>query len=203
MAGDPRVDAYIAKARPFARPILERIRSAVHAASDEIEESIKWGAPAFLWRGRTVCLMAAFKGHATLSLRRGKELDLAALGIEPRAGEAMGELGRIGTLDDLPAEDRLVALVCSAIALEEAGPASAEPGRRAVTVPPIPPAFAEALAENAGARATFEGFPPGARRDYVEWIAEAKREATRDRRIATAIEWLAEGKRRNWKYEKC
>lgn len=202
MTRDQRVDAYIEqRAKPFARPILERIRAAMHSAHGEIEEAIKWGAPAFLWNGRTLAVMAAFKAHCALSFSRDKEFDLKSLGLDDKSGEAMGRLGRIETLEDVPDDAAIAALVGQAIALEQAGPA--KKSKKPIRVPPLPREFAAALSANAKAKAVFDGFPPGARRDYVLWVAEAKREATRDKRIATAVEWLAEGKKRNWKYENC
>ena len=205
MPRDPRVDAYIAKAKPFARPILERIRAAVHAADANVEEAIKWGAPAFMWKGRILLIVAAFKAHVAINFWRGKELDFAPLKIAAEPGEAMGQLGKISGEGDLPSGKALEALVRQAIALEETVPGNSAPAKKkpAVRVPALPAPFAAALAANPAAKTNFDGFPPSARRDYIEWIAEAKRETTRDRRIATAVEWLAEGKRRNWKYESC
>ncbi|QLC25815.1 hypothetical protein HFP57_12820 [Parasphingopyxis algicola] len=203
MTRDPRIDAYIEeRTGAFAQPILRHIRAMLHGVDDAIEEGIKWGAPAFLYKGRTLAIMASFKEHAVLSFSRDKEFDLEGLGLEDKAGDAMGRLGRIESMDDLPPDDAIVALTRQAIALEKTGlPKKAK--KPAVAVPPLPEPFAEALAVNREAQAVFDGFPPGARRDYVEWIAGAKREATRDKRIATAVEWLAEGKKRNWKYENC
>ncbi|MEO1167110.1 MAG: YdeI/OmpD-associated family protein [Pseudomonadota bacterium] len=203
MTWDPRIDAYIEeRSADFAQPILRHIRAALHGADGAIDEGIKWGVPAFLYEGRTLAIMASFKKHAVLSFSRDGEFDLSALGLEDKAGEAMGRLGRIESMDDLPPDDAIVALTRQAIALEKAGPPK-KAQKRAVVVPPLPEPFADALAGNRAAKTVFDGFPPGARRDYVEWIAGAKREATRDKRIATAVEWLAEGKKRNWKYENC
>lgn len=203
-ARDGRIDAYIARAQPFARPILERLREAAHAACPECEETLKWGAPAFVYKGRTLAIMASFKAHAVMSFQRGEEIDFAAAGIDRRGGEAMGQLGRIESVETMPAPEAIEALVRAAMALEDAGPRKRTVARKGpVTAPPIPEAFAAALAGAAEAKAHFDGFPPGAQRDYVDWIAEAKREATRDKRIADAIEWLSEGKKRHWKYEAC
>ena len=63
-----------------------------------------------------------------------------------------------------------------------------------------PPDLAAALKKNAQARATFDGFSPSHKKEYIEWIVEAKRDETRQRRLSQAIEMLAEGKTRNWKY---
>ena len=114
MTRDDRIDAYIEdRSLPFARPILKRIRTAMHAAHDEIDEDIKWGSPAFLWNGRTLAIMASFKAHAALSFSRDKEFDLESLGLQDRAGEAMGRLGRIESVDDLP-DDATIRLLVQA-----------------------------------------------------------------------------------------
>lgn len=202
MNRDDRIDAYIEdRTLPFAQPILRRIREAVHAADDEIEEDIKWGAPAFLHNGRTLAIMASFKRHAVLSFTRDKELDFAKAGLSRKPGEAMGLLGKLKSEDDVPGDTQIKALIEQAIALEKAGPAKKK--AKPVKVPPMPEPLADALSANPKSKEVFDNFPPGAQREYVEWVAEAKREATRDKRIATAIEWLAEGKKRNWKYENC
>jgi uncharacterized protein YdeI (YjbR/CyaY-like superfamily) len=198
MSRDPRIDAYIAKAAPFARPILEHVRKRVHAAAPEAEETIKWSAPGFTIDGKILLMMAAFKQHAALNFWRGQELGDGS----PKAG-AMGQFGRLTSIDDLPPDPELDALIREAAALARTAPAP-----RKVKHEPKPPAelhpeFAKALAANPKAKATLDGFPPSARRDYLDWIAEAKQDKTRAKRIADAVEWLSEGKRRHWKYENC
>lgn len=194
---DPRVDAYIATSADFAQPILTHLRELVHATCPDVEETMKWSFPHFMYRGM-LCSMASFKGHCALNFWKG------ALVLDGAGScEAMGQFGRIGSLADLPAETVLAGYVQKAMALNERGVKS--PVRASVRVArperPVPPALAAALAKNAKARATFAGFPPSQRREYVDWISDAKTDATRERRVATAVEWLAEGKTRNWKYE--
>ncbi len=193
---DPRVDAYIAKAAPFARPILAHLRELVHRADPAIEETIKWGMP-FFECGGIVGHMAAFKAHCAFGIWRGGQLEKTG-----KEGEAMGQFGRIATLGDLPPDATIVALAKKAVARNLAGEKAARPVKRAKEPIPMPPELAGALAKNRAARATFDGFPPGHQREYLEWITEAKTAATRDKRIATAVEWLALGKTRNWKYRK-
>ena len=194
---DPRVDAYIRKAPQFARPILEHLRDVVHAACPRVEEDIKWGAPHFLHHGM-LASMAAFKAHACFGFWRGKELF-----PDGGAGGAMGDFGRLTSVGDLPSKKALTALVRQAMALNESG--AATPKRRAKPKPPpVPsPAFAAALKASRQAAKMFAAFTPGQQREYVDWIDGAKREATRERRIAQAIEWIAEGKTHNWKYQDC
>lgn len=194
---DQRVDAYIAKAAPFARPILEHVRAIVHEGCPDVEEAIKWGMPGFLYGGRLLCGMAAFKAHASFGF--WKHALVVGEG-EEQAG--MGSFGKLETVRDLPPKKQLVAYVKKAAALDAQG-ARASPARKAAApkAAPVPtPEFAAALRRHKAAAATFKAFPPGRQREYVEWIAEARREETRDRRIAQAVEWLAEGKQRNWKY---
>ncbi len=196
MQEDPRIDAYIARQADFARPILAYLRDAMHAACPDGEETIKWGMPTFTYRGKILAGMAAFKRHASLSF-----WNESVLGAGERNREAMGQFGRIAAIDDLPPRARLIALIRAGMALIEAG---AKPPRAAATKPPpeVPPDLATALAANPAAKATFDAFPPSARRDYVEWITGARREETRARRLAQAVAWLAEGKRRHWQHER-
>ena len=198
MSGDPRVDAYIAKAAPFARPILEHVRARVHAAVPEVEETLKWGAPSFTLDGKILLMMAAFKAHAALNFWRGQEIGDGA----PKAG-AMGQFGKLTSLGDLPPDADFDALVREAAALAKTAPAPRKIKHAPKPAPGIHPEFAAALAKAPKAKASLDGFPPSAQRDYLEWISEAKQDATRAKRIATAVEWLSEGKRRHWKYQNC
>ncbi|WP_300621697.1 YdeI/OmpD-associated family protein [Dokdonella sp.] len=194
-ASDPRIDAYIAAAAPFAQPILARLRARVHEACPEVEETIKWGSPFFVYRG-LLCHMAAFKQHCAFGFWKGKQI----VG-EDAPEEAMGQFGRLGALADLPPKKVFVAYLKKAMALNEAGVPTATRAKK--TPRPetaVPDDLAAALAGNAKARGTFEAFSPSQRREYVEWIAEARRAETRAQRLATTLEWLAEGKPRNWKY---
>lgn len=197
---DPRVDAYIAAAAPFARPILEHLRALVHKACPQVIETIKWGMPAFEHKG-PMCGMAAFKKHCTFGFWKAELLG-AGDATFAKADEAMGQLGRITSRDDLPADRTITKLVKQSAALNEAGikvPKAVRAARKPVVVPPE---LQAALKRNAAARKTFEAFSPSHQREYAEWIVEAKAEATRERRLATALEWLAEGKPRHWKYRR-
>jgi uncharacterized protein YdeI (YjbR/CyaY-like superfamily) len=198
MSCDPRVDAYLAKAQPFARPILEHVRKRVHAVVPGIEEAMKWSAPGFTLNGKILLMMAAFKQHAALNFWRGQEIS----GGSPKAG-AMGQFGRLTSLDDLPPDTELDSLIREAAELSKKAPVPRKPKHAPTPVPELHPQFAAALGKAPRAKAAFDGFAPSHRREYLEWVAEAKQDATRTKRIANAIEWLSEGKRRNWKYEKC
>jgi uncharacterized protein YdeI (YjbR/CyaY-like superfamily) len=190
---DRRVDAYIARSADFARPILSHLRTVVHEACPDIEETIKWGFPFFQRQGALFCYMASFKQHAAFGFRRGA----LVLGKEKASERAMGQFGRITSVDDLPPRKTMVGYVKKAAALNEAG---VKPARKPKAVA-APADFLAALKKNTKARKIFEAFPPSHRREYVEWITGAKREETRQRRIATALAWLAEGKSQNWRYE--
>ncbi|HET6554485.1 MAG TPA: YdeI/OmpD-associated family protein [Dyella sp.] len=195
---DPRIDVYIAKAAPFAQPILEHLRGVIHEACPEVEEGIKWSMPFFSYQGALLCNMAAFKQHCSFGFWLHKEV----VG-EERAG-GMGQFGKITSLKELPPKKTLIALVRKGMSLSDGG---AKPRRVAKPKTPlsVPDDLAAALTQrkHAAARKIFEGFPPSAQREYVEWITEAKTETTRQKRLASTLEWLAEGKRRNWKYESC
>jgi uncharacterized protein YdeI (YjbR/CyaY-like superfamily) len=192
---EARIDAYIAKAQPFARPILERIRERVHAIVPDVEEAMKWSHPTYCKGGKIVLGMAAFKAHAVVHFWRGQEL-----GFETRDG-AMGQLGKLTVVDDLPQD--FDAMIARAAELSSSSPAPRKPKHAPKPAPELHAEFAAALGKAPKAKAALDGFPPSAQRDYFEWIAEAKQDATRQKRIAAAIEWLSEGKRRHWKYQNC
>ena len=206
---NPKVDAYLEKAQPFARPILSHLRGLVHKACPEVEESIKWSRPFFEYRGMILCNMSAFKEHCSFGFW-GEEIGAVLREAKVSAGEdGMGTFGRIKRIEDLPPAKQLLAWLRQAAAFVDSGQyTSPIAARRKVVKAPKPdlaaPAeFTGALSKNKKAAATFAAFSPSCKREYVEWIAEAKRPETRDKRIATAIEWMAEGKTRNWKYESC
>jgi uncharacterized protein YdeI (YjbR/CyaY-like superfamily) len=198
MSRDPRIDTYIERQADFARPILTHLREAVHAACPETEETLKWSMPTFMYKGQMLAGMAAFKAHATFGFWRGG----LVVGEDREQMSAMGQFGRIASLDDLPRPAKLAEMVKKAMALTDAGVKA--PRNKTVKEPfTVPDDLKGALAGNSAAAAAFEGFSPSAQRDYVEWITGAKREETRTKRLAQAVEWMAEGKRRNWKYENC
>ena len=193
---DKRIDAYIEKSRDFARPILEHLRKLVHKACPEVEETVKWGSPHFDHKG-SLAGMAAFKAHCAFGFWKQKLLDL-----KPVEATAMGSFGRIASLRDLPKDKEIVALIHQAMELNEKGiKVPRKPAAKKTDVV-VPKELEAALAKNKKAKAAFDKFSPSHRREYVEWITEAKTEPTRDKRIATAIEWLSDGKSRNWKYER-
>ena len=196
---DPRVDAYIEKSAEFARPILTHIRKLVHTACPDVVETIKWGFPNFDHKG-IMCNMASFKQHATFGFWKQSLLEKDAF---PEQKTAMGSFGRIESLDDLPADDLFIALVRQAAELNEKGIKVEKKKPAAKKELVVPDYLAAALKNDKKARETFESFPYSCKKEYVEWITEAKTDATRDKRLATPLEWLAEGKRRNWKYENC
>ena len=199
MTRDPRIDAYIERAAPFARPILAHARALVHQACPQVEETIKWGMPTFVHAGGILCGMAAFKQHASFGF--WKHALVVGEG-EPRDG--MGSYGKMLSLDDFPAKKIVLAHIRKAMKLNEEGVKMPAARKAASKLPPeMPEDLVAALNRDKAAKATFDAFPPSCRREYIEWIVEAKREETRAKRLAQTVEWLAEGKRRNWKYENC
>ena len=192
---DPRVDAYIAKSADFAKPILTHVRSLVHEVCPEVEETMKWSAPHFDYKG-VLCGMAAFKRHCNVILWK------AALIPGGEGRDEKGQIRNITTLSDLPDDKTMKHLLREGARLNDEG-VKAPPRRKAARKSvAVPPELKSALATNKKAAAAFETFPPSHKREYSEWIAEAKGEETRQRRVKTAIEWIAEGKSRNWKYER-
>jgi uncharacterized protein YdeI (YjbR/CyaY-like superfamily) len=202
---DPRVDLYIEKAVPFAQPVLTHLRNLVHQACPRATESVKWGMPFFLQQGIVLCHMAAFKQHCAFGFW-GPEMKkvLATDGLA--SSKAMGSLGRITSLRDLPADKLLLRYMCQAAAFVESGQRKKSIDRKPKAAKPhvrVPLELSAALKKNKLAAKAFERFSPSCRREYVEWISAAKRPETKERRVAQAVEWIAQGKSRNWKYENC
>lgn len=193
---DPRIDAYIARQAAFAQPMLTHLRTLVHAACPDTVEATKWGMPFFTYRGKNLCQMAAFKAHMSFGLWHGSDL------MGPKTeGSGMGQFGRITGPQDLPDDATLTNLIIKAMALIEAGTTATRMQRKAPRPSlPVPPELLVAIDANPAAAKVWAGFSPGKIRDYAEWIGEAKRVETRDKRIAQSVEWIAEGKDRNWKY---
>jgi uncharacterized protein YdeI (YjbR/CyaY-like superfamily) len=201
MKTDPRVDTYIAQAEPFAQPVLRRLRKLVHQGCPAAEETLKWNMPAYVLGKKILLITPSFKAHcrcvfwsATVQAQIQRELG--------RTGEGMELLGRIAAVADLPPARLLLKFIRAAAALAAPGAkAPAEPKTPARRAPRPPPDLAAALKKNAKAARTFADFSPTCRREYVEWITDAKRPETRSRRLAITLLWLAQGKRWGWKYE--
>lgn len=195
---NPKFDAYIAKSAPFAQPILEYLRDIVHGVCPDVEEEMKWSSPHFVYRGM-LCNMAAFKQHCAFGFWKA-----ALVAPDEKNAEAMGNFGRIASLGDLPPRRTIEGYIKKAMKLNEDDVKAARP-KGIASKPPVEPPddLAAAFKKNKKAAATYEAFSPSARREYVEWITEAKREQTRAKRLEQAVEWMAQGKQRNWKYQDC
>jgi uncharacterized protein YdeI (YjbR/CyaY-like superfamily) len=189
---DKRVDAYLATAPDFAKPILARIRELVHEACPDCEETMKWSRPTFMYNG-ILCGMIAFKESALLHFWKGQALD-----VDGR--NANDVFVKVSDVKELPPKKTILAFVKKAMALNDEGtPLPKRPSKPRKELV-MPPAFMAAIRKNKKALAAYERFSPSHQREYIEWIVDAKREETRDKRIAQAVEWMAEGKPRNWKY---
>jgi hypothetical protein len=198
MARDPRVDTYIAKAPAFAQPILIRLRDAVHTGCPDVVETIKWSVPSFEYKG-PFCGMASFKKHAMFGFWKHKLMQ----DVLPKGDHrAFGRFGRLESVDDVPSKAALVKIIRIAKKLNDDG--VKVPRAPKVAKPPVktPADLMAALKKSPRALAAFKAFPPSHKREYVEWITDAKGEDTRTRRVAQAIEWMSEGKSRNWKYDR-
>lgn len=199
---DNRIDAYIAKSQDFAKPVLEHLRKLIHKTCPQVTETIKWGMPAFDYKGPFMGL-AAFKKHAVLYFWKAALMKDSKVLTGNETKGAMGNLGRIESIEDLPKDAIITKWIKDAMKLNDAGvklDRTAKP-KHERKVYAMHPAFDKALNKNKPAKKTFEAFPPSHKREYLEWIGEAKTEETRNKRIETAIEWMTEGKSRNWKYQ--
>jgi uncharacterized protein YdeI (YjbR/CyaY-like superfamily) len=205
---NPKVDAYFMKVQPFAKPIMAHLRELVHKGCPDIEETIKWSRPFFQYRGVILCNMAAFKEHCSFGFW-GEEIGAVLREAKVLGENGMGSLGRITSVKDLPSDKQMLSWIRQAAAFVDNGQHTSPIAARRKVVKPqkspveIPAEFSAALQKNKKAAAVFAAFSPSCKREYVEWIADAKRQETRDKRITTAIEWIAEGKQRNWRYQNC
>lgn len=195
---DPRIDAYIEKSQDFAKPVLIHLRKLVHETCPDVTETLKWSMPSFEYKG-ILCGFASFKQHCTFGFWKQSLMESDEFS---ETKTAMGSFGKLTSLKDLPKDAVMKNLIKQAMKLNDDGVKVVKPKheKKELVVPNV---LLEALARNDNAAETFDNFPPGCKREYVEWITDAKTDATRDKRLATTIEWLSEGKRRNWKYENC
>lgn len=197
---DKRIDAYIEKSQDFAKPILREIREIVHKACPDVEETMKWSFPHFDYKGEMMCSMAAFKQHCAFgfwkaSLMKGKKT------FSDKNKDAMGHLGKITGMSDLPSEKDMISDIKEAMKLNEIGVKISKKPAAPKKEPEMPKEFRALLNKKKKALKTFEEFSPSHKREYLEWILEAKTDTTKNKRMLTAIEWLEEGKSRNWKYK--
>lgn len=200
---DPRVDAYIAGAAPFAQPILKHLRKLVHQEVPQAEETLKWRLPTFVLDGQILCGMAAFKAHCAFMFWH-KDMEAVLGPVAEAAPTAYGNLGRVTSLEGLPSEKRMRGYLRKAAEIHASGVPARPRAKKASSAPAkVPSDLAAGMKKNRAAAETFAKLPPSGRKEYIEWIIEAKRDETRKKRVATALAWLAEGKSRNWKYENC
>ncbi|MBA2249990.1 MAG: YdeI/OmpD-associated family protein [Chitinophagaceae bacterium] len=197
---DARVDAYIAKAAPFAKPILTHIRKLVHQACPEVEETIKWSFPNFDYKG-VFCSMAAFKEHCSFGFWKAA-LMKDSVAMKDNQKNAMGHMGKITSLAALPPDKVLLNYIKEAAKLNDEG--IKLPPRKKTEKPELqtPDYFEAMLKKNKKAMTTFNALSPSHKREYIAWITEGKSEETRNRRMLKAIEYLTDGKGLNWKYER-
>ena len=195
------IDTYITKSADFAKPILNHIRELVHKICPEVEEKVKWGMPFFDYKSSSMCHMASFKQHAVMGFWKAALMKDTVLIENAKSETAMGHLGKITSLKDLPSDKKITGWIKEAMDLNDRGmKLPAKPKSIAQVETAIPAYFSDALKKNKKAKAVFENFAPSHRKEYLQWITEAKTEETRNKRMATALEWIAEGKGRNWKY---
>jgi len=198
---DPRIDAYIENAQPFAKPILTYLREIIHETCPDAEEGWKWSFPHFMYKGKILCAFTAFKQHCGFGFWLEKEMKTITELTKDTERTGMFTLGKIRSIEDLPPKVLLKTAIKDAMDLTDMGVTlkKAAPEKKETEVPAY---FSEALNENSDAKKVFENGSSSFRKEYIMWITEAKTEATRNKRIEQALEWLSEGKGRNWKYEK-
>lgn len=203
---DPRIDAYIDKSAPFAKPILTHLRELIHAACPDVEETWKWSFPHFMYHDAILCSMAAFKQHCSFGFWKASLMSDPEGILETKDRDGMGHMGKIQTLKDLPKDAVMKKYIKEAMKLNEAGvklPPRAKASATEKKDLTIPPYLIKELKKNKTAEKIFNGFSYTNKKEYVMWLEEAKTGITREKRLAQAIEWIAEGKVRNWKYLDC
>jgi len=199
---EKRIDSYILKSADFAVPILLHLRELVHTACPNVEERIKWGMPFFDYNGEGMCNMASFKQHCAFGFWKASLMKDKKLMENARGETAMGHLGKITSLKDIPSDATLIRYIKEAMKLNDAGIKVEKKKPVTTKEVEVPGYFFKLLKNNKAAQMTFNAFSPSSKKEYIHWITEAKTEGTRNNRITTAIEWIAEGKPRNWKYIK-
>ncbi len=200
---DKAIDLYILKSAEFAIPILIHLRELVHIACPDVEEKMKWSFPHFDYKNEMMCSMAAFKKHCAFGFWKASLMKNTVLVETAKSEVAMGHLGKITSLKDLPADKKIIAYVKEAMELNDRGIKLAAPTKTTEKKELVIPAyFLQALEKNKKAKATFENYAYSHKKEYLQWITEAKTELTRNKRMETALEWMAEGKERHWKYKK-
>ena len=202
---EKKIDAYIAKSADFAKPILNHIRELVHKTCPDAEEKVKWGMPFFDYKGEMLCHMASFKQHAVMGFWKASLMKDPILVENAKSETAMGHLGRITSLKDMPSDKKITGWIKEAMELNDKGiklPAKEKPTEKEKKELTVPDYFTKALAKNKKAKQVFENFAYSHKKEYLMWITEAKTKETRNKRMETTLEWLAEGKSRLWKYEK-
>ncbi|REJ81923.1 MAG: hypothetical protein DWQ44_13480 [Bacteroidetes bacterium] len=199
---DKRIDAYIEKAKPFAQPVLNHIRKLVHKADPEIEETIKWGMPHFVHDG-IVCSMASFKEHCVFVLWKGDLISDVKNSANKSGEKGMGQFGRIRSLKDLPSDSTMIKWIKEGVRLNKEGvPIKKTSPAEAIKKNEVPGYMLKEIKKSKKALKVFNEFPPSHKKEYIEWITDAKTDATREKRMTQMMEWLEEGKSKNWKYMK-
>lgn len=197
------IDEYIARSAPFARPILKKMRELVHQVCPDTEEKMKWSFPHFDYKNEMMCHMAAFKQHCAFGFWKAPLMKDKALHDMAQTEQAMGHLGKISCLEDLPSDKKLSDYIKEAMMLNEKGiklpPKNKKPADAEISIPDY---FLKALKKNKNAWLFFESASYSFRKEYIQWLEEAKTQETREKRMTTAVEWIAEKKGRNWKYVK-
>jgi len=166
-----------------------------------VEETMKWSFPHFMYKGEILCSMASFKQHCSFGFWKASLMKDAKMLMDNRK-EAMGSLGRLTSVKDLPANRKIMAWIKEAMKLTDAGAKTVKAKPTAPRELVLPLFLSAALARNKKARAAFKNFSYSHKKEYAEWLAAAKTIPTREKRLAEALEWIAAGRTRHWKYVK-
>src|ERR1017187_5525230 len=175
---DPKVDAYIKKAASFAQPILIKLRKLIFQACPDAMETIKWSFPNYEAYGSMLCSMASFKEHCAFGFWKAALLKDKDDILHLAERNSMGHLDKLVSLKDLPSDRIIIAYLKEAALLNKNGVKLDRPKSAPKKELPMPKPLAAALKKNKKASAVFEAFSPSNKREYLEWIIEAKTEET-------------------------
>lgn len=199
---NPKIDEYIGSAPAFAQPVAAHLRFLLHTACPRVVETIKWGIPHFDCHGEMMCVFAAATRHCSFTFLKQEIMSDPRLRANPGLPAQKRFLGKLTSLSDLPQDPELVAFIKEAMVLNEQGVKLPERESKGSKEVAVPEEFARRLNADSAARDVFEAKPQSFRKEYLLWIADAKTDTTRQKRIDTSLEWIAAGKGRFWQYAK-
>jgi uncharacterized protein YdeI (YjbR/CyaY-like superfamily) len=198
----PAIDEYINKSEEFARPILLHLRKIIHLACPDVEETIKWSFPNFEYKGQILCSMASFKKHCSFGFWLGAEMEDPENILNKVGNTNMGNFGKIINHNSLPDDNIIIKYIHEAMKLSESGTKKKTSKIKDKKSLEIPVYIIEFIEKYPKAKVVFNNFSNSCKKEYVQWIEEAKQVSTKLKRLEKAVSMMEEGKEFNWQYKK-